>query len=78
MEIDIREEVSTTVQVIRVADQDTCYTTADTLTKASKPHSGCYIEDSADGGSVLGVFSEEHALNLISGLKKAIDLGWFE
>jgi len=77
MEIDIREEVSTTVQVIRVADKDTCYVTADTI-KREQRAGGCYIEDSADGGSVLGVFSEEHALNLISGLKKAIDLGWFE
>jgi len=78
MEIDIREESSTTVQIIRVADKDTCYVTADTIKRADTPHVGCYIEDSADGGSVLGVFSEEHALNLISGLKKAIDLGWFE
>lgn len=76
MEIDIREVNVEDVIKIRVADPNTSYTNADMVMIGDAPQK-CCIQDS-EGGYNLGIFSREHALNLIAGIQKAIDLGWFD
>jgi hypothetical protein len=77
MEIDIRSTIIEEITVIRVSDQDDTNTNADVIVKGGSSQPPCYIEDSADG-SCLGIFDKDHALRVIEGLQKAIDLGWFE
>lgn len=77
MEIDIRSTIIEEITVIRVSDQNDTYTNADVIVKSETSHPPCHIEDSSDG-SCLGIFDKDHALRLIEGIQKAIDLGWFE
>lgn len=77
MEIDIRNVTEEEVGVIRVCDSNENYVIADVIVRSSASPQKCYIEDSGDY-SALGIFNKTHAHNLIKGIQKAIDLGWFE
>lgn len=74
MEIDIRGNVANAVDTIRVCGESAFVCLVDTIVIAED----CVkLQDSADL-NYLTLEGKEHAQNLIKGLQKAIDLGWFE
>lgn len=74
MQIDIRGNEHAAIDSIRVADRDEAYYVAEVVERGE---SGVNITDT-DSGKYVSVLDKEHAQNLIKGLQKAIDLGWFD
>lgn len=75
MEIDIRKDIYQSVTHIRVADNCTSNYVANILERSE---SYLLVTDSAPRGDrSLAVKSEQHARDLIKGLERAIELGWF-
>jgi hypothetical protein len=74
MELDIRLDIPARITEIRVCDANKDTYTADVISH------GCsvYFEDTTSCGEALLIKDEAHALNIIKGLQKAIDLGWFK
>lgn len=76
MELDIRTEKITEVRVIRVADVSSSWLIVDTLENDGRK--GHVKLTDSDEGSCLDVTDKQHALDLIKGLEKAIELGWLK
>lgn len=78
MEIDIRDERSGMVDTIRVSYRDLDTYIADVL--RYDPEGFRYKAEIADSDSnrCVGIRDKDHAENLIKGLQKAIQLGWFD
>jgi len=74
MEIDIRKVNNDNVDTIRVCDPDNQdFIIGDIV---FKDKGFILIKDSADDAYFVSVLNKEHALNLIKGLEKVIELGW--
>lgn len=74
-EFDVRENASEVINKIRVAEYNDVYYAVELI--------GKYADNVAefqasDEPITLKIVGKEHAENLIRGLKKAIELGWFE
>lgn len=72
--LDIREISHDEIDTIRVHDKNRCYISAELI---SLEGSTVKLFDS-DGSDRLCIHDQEHAENLIKGIQKAIDLGWFD
>lgn len=71
--IDIRDISEDAIDEIRVRDKDRCILSVELIERA-----GNYVNVyDSDGSDRLTIHSEEHANNLIKGIQKAIELGWF-
>lgn len=71
--IDIRDISEDEIDEIRVRDKDRSVLSVELIELA-----GSYVNlYDSDGSDRLTIHDEEHAKNLIKGIQKAIDLGWF-
>ena len=82
MELDIRKTTKEEIEIIRVWDKDNEFYAADIISKDKYHEKVIMLRDSdteyeSDNARVY-VMSKEHALSLIDGIQKAIDLGWLE
>jgi len=75
MELDIRAYEPEKITVIRFADDEDDSFVASGIALG---FSGVVEVGDIGEGRRLGLFSEEHARNLIKALNKAIELGWFK
>lgn len=73
--LDIRGDDASPVNVIRIADSDEYVTVADCLYRDH--HGDVYVKDSAECADDLEIKNKAHALHMIKGIEKAIELGWF-
>jgi hypothetical protein len=82
MELDIRKTTKEQIEIIRVWDKDDGFYAADIISKDKYHEKVIMLRDSDDDyepdNARVHVMSKEHALHLIDGIQKAIDLGWFE
>lgn len=75
MEFDIRAYEPEEITAIRFADAEDDHYVASGVVRG---FSGVVEVGDIEEGRWLGLFSEEHARNLIRALNKAIELGWFK
>ena len=75
MEIDIRRNTVDVIDAIRVGSASNDSTVLDIIWWDG---GAVHLADSAARRVLARVDNKEHALNLIKGLQKAIDLGWLE
>lgn len=73
--VDIRKKDDGEVNRIRVEDDDSYRVIANILTNE---HGYVCITDSHESSDELEIANKDHALNLIKGIQKAIELGWFD
>lgn len=78
MELDIRDNKESVVESIRVWDGCLNWYAVDVVERDSNSGGVRLIDSETDGDRYVEVIEKEHAQNLIKGLQKAIDLGWFD
>ena len=82
MELDIRKATKEEIETIRIWDRDDGFYAADIISKDKSHERVIMLRDSDDeyenNNARVYVMSKKHALHLIDGIQKAIDLGWFE
>lgn len=82
MEIDIRKTMKEEIEIIRVWDKSDGFCAADIISKDKYHEKVVMLLDSDDeygtNNARVYIMSKKHALHLIDGIQKAIQLGWFE
>lgn len=73
--VDIRKKDDGEVNRIRVEDDDSYRVIANIITNE---YGYVCITDSHESSDELEIANKDHALNLIKGIQKAIELGWFD
>lgn len=71
---DVRHHSEEEIRQLRVADRSSSNFIVELISKAS---CGVELYDSADINRCFIIEDKEQAKNLIKGIQKAIDLGWF-
>lgn len=74
-EYDVRNGDEGALDTIRVSDPNYEEYVGDII--CQNPYADVLLKDSADGRSLV-ICSKKYAENLIKGIQKAIDLGWFD
>ena len=77
-EFDVRENASEVINKIRVAEYNDVYYAVELIEKYADNTDNVAAFRASDEPVTLKIVGKEHAENLIKGLEKAIELGWFE
>ena len=81
MEIDIRTGTSNEVNIIRVSDCNKGWYIPEVILRDNSNRvfiKDNYIEDGEECADPLLITDKGHALNIIKGINKAIELGWLK